>query len=260
LKGYIYSTFSNLKKKGFATSVYAFRSKFYGTYFDYQNNKKQLQGNRRPFYIWIIGNKDLLRKFNSKVNEIATFHPEKSLHFGFAEEPVTKYDIISQIERVGNWMKGSNGIENIVLNNGDYIQFCVGLNLKNLPDYAKDTAYIRKNLILELSGCEIGYKITDKLHADISHLKSQPQKILFEKESHLIIFKVKSMNLSTATLKATLPLKYDTWYTNWSCMEDRDILTAENKTFAFEYLILGVKEAYETSNKNYIDFLITLNK
>ena len=68
------------------------------------------------------------------------------------------------------------------------------------------------------------------------------------------------MNLSEAKIQVTLPLQYDTWYLDWSCPDDKDIANAENKTFAFEHLIKGVKEAYETKNKNYIDFSLTLNK
>ena len=68
------------------------------------------------------------------------------------------------------------------------------------------------------------------------------------------------MNLSKAQIEVNLPLQYDTWYQDWSSADDKDIKAQSGKTFAFEYLINGVKEAYETRNKNYLNFSIQLNK
>jgi hypothetical protein len=68
------------------------------------------------------------------------------------------------------------------------------------------------------------------------------------------------MDLKDAAIHLTLPVETDTWFTEWSSEDDKNILTSGNKTFALEYLIRGVKEAYDTQNKNYIDFSIHLSK
>lgn len=260
LKNSIYSTFADLKKKGLATSIYAFNSKFFGTYYNYQNGKIELKGNKRPFYLWVIADKEILGKFNAKLNDIPSFKPEKSLHFGLNEEPITKYDIIPQIERKGEWMKDKEGIKDIEMSKTEPLQFCVALNLENLPEYVKQISYLQQYLKIEKNGCEISFEVIDKTKTDKSKLKSQPQIKSFEVATHIIIFKINAMALSEAKINVSLPLHYDTWYIDWSCMDDKTLASIEGKTFALEHLINGVKEAYETKNKNYIDFSISLKK
>jgi len=260
LKNNIYSTFADLKKQGIATSIYAFNSKFYGTYYNYQNVKTELKGNKRPFYLWVIADHEILVKFNTKLNEIPTFKPEKSLHFGENEGPVNIYDIIPQIERKGTWMKCREGLTDIETSKTEPLQFCVALNLENLPVYAKDITYLQANLEIESDGCEVSFEVRDKSNVDKSKLKSQPQIKLFEAATHVIIFTVSTMALSDAKIIVTLPLHYDTWYLDWSCIDDKDLNKVEGKSFALENLITGVKDAYETKNKNYINFSLTLKK
>jgi len=261
LKNNIYSTFSDLKRKGFATSIYAFNSKFYDVYYDYQNTRtKKLKGNKRPFYILVFADKEILAKFNANLADITTFKPEKSLLFGLNEEPVMDYEIIPQIERIGKWMKSSKGIKDIEMEKNEPMQFCVSINLENMPEYTKDVVYLQKNLIIGAAGCKVGFEVKEKGKLDKSKLKSEPQIKLYDKATHAIIFKVNEMALSEAKINVSLPLHYDTWYLDWSCMDDKNLSLVEGKTFAFEHFIAGMKEAYETKNKNHIDFSITLNK
>lgn len=264
LKNSVFSTFSDLNKKGLATSVYAFRSKFYGKYFNYQNTPTDFtkDGISRPYYIWVIANKDLLKKFNSRLADISTFMPEKQLHFGLDEEPVTAYNIIPQIERKGEWNKNNHpqGLKDIEMGKSETVQFCLTTNLDSLPEYARNIKYLKENLKIETTGCETGFTVKTKAELDRSKLKSDPQIALVEGATHGIIFKLISMNLTEAKIHVTLPRNFDTWYEEWSCMDDKDCSATQNQTFALNYLITGVKEAYESKNKNYIDFTITLNK
>ncbi|HEY5408523.1 MAG TPA: hypothetical protein VIJ92_15625 [Ginsengibacter sp.] len=267
LKNDVYQTFYDLKAKGVATTVYAFTSKFYSNakkgiyYYDYQNNKKILNGEERPFYIWVIANKDLLVKFNSKINDISGFKPEKSLDFGLSEQPITKYDVATQSERIGdwNWSKNDSTIGDINVKKSAE-EFTIALDCKSLPLYAQDVNYIQTHLQLAQKGCEATFKVKDKQSIDKSKFKSNQQKELYEDASHFIVFTVNSMMLPTASIEVTLPKQYDTWYTQWSTMDDTKEDSLKNKTFAFEYLINGVKDAYETKNTNYIDCLIKLKQ
>jgi hypothetical protein len=261
LKDHIFSTFSDLKKEGFATSVYAFKSKFYGTYYDYQNTRTQLEGSERPFYLWVIGNKEVLGKFESGLGDISTFSPEEYLHFGMLEEPVTNYSIAPQIERKGKWSKGKTGsVSDINMKDNGPLQICALVNLESLPAYAQNVAYLQKNLQITTSGCDAKFEVKNKSAVDKSKLKNEKQLEAFEENTHAIMITVSAMPLTTASIHFTLPLKYDNWYSGWSTNDDKDILSQQGKTFALNFLIDGVKEAYETKNKNYIDFSINLNK
>jgi hypothetical protein len=267
LKNNIYSTFADLKKKGYAASIYLFNSKFYGTYYDYTNNIKAvgshvLNGNSRPFYIWVIADKAILSKFNNKLKDITTFNPAHTLHFGFTDEPVTSYNIISQAERKGSWMwdKSDQAIEDIDPPSDGPMQFCVAMDLAKLPSYAQDMKYLQDNLQVEAKGCNASFQVKDKRTIDRSKIKSKAQVESFENATHFIVFSIDSMNLPLVPLRVALPLKYDTWYIDRSTMDDRNLAAAGNKTFALEHLINGVREAYETRNNNFIDFTITLKK
>lgn len=259
LKGNIFSTFSDLKKNGYATSVYAFNSKFYGIYYDYQNGKHLLNGISRPFYVWVIGNKELLAQFDAQLANISAFKPEQSLHFGLSEVPVSDYAIIPQIEKVGKWAKEKNGIKDVKVSKNNPVQFCVALNLTNLPQYAKDINYLQSSLTLKAKGCDAAFTVKDKNQIDISKVKGSQINIV-EHASHFVIITINEMRLNDATINLALPLQYDTWYLDWSVNDDKSITSLGKKTFAFEHLVNGVKEAYETRNKSYIDISIALKK
>ncbi len=261
LKNNIYQSFYDLKKQGMATSVYAFTSKFYGTYYDYHNRPKNVAGESRPFYVWVMADKDLLAKFDAQLTDISSFRPEQSLHFGLTEEPVQDYTVLNQVEKEGRWKwnRGDKTIEDINTKEGTP-QFCVALNLANLPPYALTTDYLKEHLQLKAEGCEVELaKVQDKKAADQSKLKSIPEKKAFEEATHFLIFSVKALRVPNATVTVNLPLQYDDWYMNWSTMDDTGA-DMKNKTFALQYLIAGVRDAYETKNKNYIDFTVHLKQ
>ena len=262
LKTNVYQSFSDLKKKGMATSVYAFTSKFNGVYYDYHNRKKTLAGESRPFYVWVIADKELLSKFNTQLLEMISPQPQQSLHFGLTEEPVQQFNILSQVAKSGKWKwnKAAQSISDINTKEGEQ-QFCVALNLNNLPPYARTIEYLKQNLQIKGEGCDIVLAdVKDKETADQSKLKSIPEKKAFEEATQFLILKIKALRVPEATLNISLPLQYDNWYLNWSTMDDTKADAMKNKTFALQYLIAGVREAYETRNKSYIDFAIHLKQ
>ena len=261
LKNKINNTFNGLNKKGFGASVYAFRSGFFGTYYDYQNSKKVLNGEARPYYVWVIGNKNLLAKFDAQLANISSFKPEQELHFGLSDKPVKDYSIIPQIARKGDWMQNGdrNGIESVGDPKKAPVQFCLGLNLSSLPPYAQQLKYLNDNLKLEGQGCTVTFQAIEKKDADTKNLRSEPQKALLEKSTHLLLITITDMTLREAAISGSLPLRYDTWYASWSCDDDRDN-GCSGKTFALEALITGVREAYETKNNTFIAFTVNLKK
>ena len=263
LKNNIFTTFSELKKRGQGVSIYAFKSKFYGTYYDYQNVKTKLKGNYRPFYVWVIANKDILKTFDTELSNISTFKPEKSLTFGLIEHPVNNYKILTQVENHGEWEVDDDNdaaISKIEIPKNDSIKFCVALNLDNLPAYAQDDKYLQKNLHVVTSGCQTSFVVMPKPAINVNKLTGPSQPKIYENATNFLIFSVPAMNMRNAQIAVTLPLHYDTWYQDWSCLNDKNVLATQNKTFDFVYLINGVTEAYDSRNKNYIDFSIQLSK
>jgi hypothetical protein len=267
LKNNIYSTFADLRREDIATSIYAFQSKFTGTYYDYQNTHISLKGTLRPFYIWVIARKDILAIFDAKMKEISSFKPQQELHIGMIDSAVRQYHILPQLGRGGHWKKksspltsGDNGLQDIEVSKAEPVLFNAVLNLDGLPAYARDLSYLRMNLQLNSPGCQSTFTIKPKSEVNSDKVKSTDQRISFENATHVIEIRVNELRLPSTVLQLTLPLKYDTWYREWSCMDDKQVSQQGNQTFAFNYLIDGVKQAYETKNKNFINLTFYLNK
>jgi len=260
LKDDIYNTFSKLKKKYYGASVYGFTSGFFGTYYDYQNVKTRLRGESRPFYIWVIGDRDLLTQFNLALSEISTFKPSKSLHFGSSERPVVGYQIIPQLGKKGKWSKTPDGLEDIELVGKEPLQFFIGLDLAQLPAYAQNVSYLQKNIRISTAGSTVNYQFREKESFDKSKIKSQPQLKQFQNATHILMIEMNNLSMTETQLQVSLPMKYDTWYKEWSTMNDKSVGGRQDKTFALEHLIDGVLEAYDSRNKEFINFSINLTK
>lgn len=265
LKNNIYTTFMDLKNNRQAASLYAFSSQFFGTYYDYQNVKTKLTGTVRPFYVWIIAKNNILPIFDDKLIKIPNFKPEQSLHFGLMDNMVNQYHILTQLGMAGDWTliksdpeKGDIGIEEVSSKKNNPQEFYAAVDLSALPPYAQRLDYISKNLKLNRRGCSAEVVVSAKGNPD--KLKSKKQKMFFEQATHIIKIKVKNIQLDKASLQLTLPLQYDTWYQDWSTMNDKQVKTLGKKTFAFQYLVNGVMEAYNNNDKNFIDLKFQINQ
>jgi len=261
LKNSIFATFSDLKKNGLATSVYAFKSKFYGNYYDYHNVKTKLNGESRPFYIWVIAKGAILSQFDQKLADISSFKPEKNLHFGLIDNAIKDYAIIPQIERGGTWGKeNGKSLKDVEINKLEKLKVCLAVNLSSLPIYAREISYLNENLQVITTGCKAKVEVKKKEDLNTSKLNNNNQKLQVDAATHGFLLEVNQMDLDNGTVRLILPRKYDTWFKDWSSMDDKNIAGTTNKTFAFEYLVQGVIEAYDTKDKNYVDLQITLNK
>ena len=257
LKYGITNVFRNLKDKGYAASIFAFKSSFNGKYWNYQNGSFDLANAVRPYYIWAIGDRELLSQLNNEiVDNVSSFRYKEELNFGFSADIISDFEVLPSVERVGRWSKKSGVIGGV--KDGD--QICLLLDLKPLPSYARIPGYLEDNLELETKGAEVEVSFKEKADLDISKMKSDVQKNIFEKSSHALLLKINELRTSKGEVRIRLPLKKEDWYKEWSCMNDLPISECEERTFAFEYLIEGVKEAYTDKDVYFIDFTVQLNK
>lgn len=259
----IHATFSKLKKQDFAASIYAFKSGYSGSYYNYQNGKTTLAGTKRPYYIWVIARRPLLSMFDRELARSSHFKPEEQLHFGLGEETLQKGKIIPGIERgKGNeWRvdKDGKGIEEIGKSGA---KFCYAINTKNLPPYASTTAYLKDHLTLATKGCEATMQIIEKGEVDRKRITGKrAQEENFEEATQLLIINVSRMNTKDASLSISMPASANTWYQTWSCDDDLNLQRdCADRTFGLRYLIDGVKAAYNASGKNFIDISIPLSQ
>lgn len=258
----IYITFSRLKKqKDFGVSLYAFKSGFTGRYFNYQNTPIKLTNATRPYYVWIAGKKNLLRKFDATLKDFPTFRPEQELHFGLQDSAVTSGNIITQLNHVGDWTLSDDGkgINDIGKGNA---RFTIAVNLSQLPPYAQTIDYLKEHLQVKPEDCVLSsFEIKDKKDVDVTKIHSERQKELFSNATHIISIDLKQLNTKNARVFLLLPAAINGWYQEWSCDDDLNLKKdCTGKTFAFRYLVEGIKEAYEQTDKNYISITIPLKQ
>lgn len=261
LKAFVKQAFLKMKAHNVCATVYGFSSKFFGTYYNYQNGKMLLKGDvLRPYYIWVIGNKELVQQFNKQLIDIVAFAPELTVSFGMWDKPIDTYNLLFKTGHEGSWAYDNNHLKDVEIVKKKPAKFSIAVDFSGLPIYASDLAYLKANLKLGKSNLEA--KITDIRKADdIDISKAAPrEKTSLQNASNVISIEISDLYQPNGTVSLQLPLKYDESYKNWSIMDDKNVTTIGKKTFAFEHLVDGVREAYQNSNENYINILINIKK
>ena len=263
LKSNITQTFLDLQKKNdMCASLYVFNSTYNGKYYTYQNNYILLRGDvLRPYYLWVIGNRDLLLKFNSRLKQLQHFKPVYSMDFGLYASPANKYSILFSHEKKGSWSTTDyTTLKNVSATKNKPAVFAIALDLHHLPAYATDTGYLLKNLQSKSQGLAFSIlRVTSAAGIDRASLRNKEQKII-DTSTHVILIQITSIFNDEGNIELELPLKYDTLYKKFSTMDDRKKDSLAGKTFAFEHLVDGVRTAYEDLNQRFIHISIPVKK
>lgn len=262
LKATMTKSFLDLKQhKHMCAMVYGFNSNFVGNYYTYQNKVIPIKGDvSRPYYMWVIGNRELLSHFNSQLNEMESLQPyTMAMDFGLFSEPVKNGNVLFKYAKEGEWaIDGDNGLKGVSASTKKPCVFAMAADLSSLPEYAKDTIYLRKHLEKK-SGSNMDYTI-DKiiLTKNLEAGKLKPGEKV-GKGTHIFVFRINHLYQS-GEAGIHLPLQYDTSYRSLSIMDDSRVTDIAGKTFALQHLIDGVKAAYENNNQDYIDISIPIKK
>ncbi len=266
LEAGIRSTFADIRQKGFAVSVYAFESTFKGSYFTMNNTEDRQSykdgSQRRPFYVWAVGKKDLLAAFRKQIANDQAFQPLQSLHVGFDYKVINEYGVLAQmVQQRGDFkvekykkLYDIDGVEERPL------AFYVGINADNLPPYALKNLLNEKKI--KITGQGVGGKVL-KIETDLMPYNPVPADIAAMKNyTHFIKVQIDKMIPEKATLQIQLPFEANEWYKACSTLDDTAPEKTKGKTFAFANLVNGVQEAYQEqkSFENFIDIKIDLEK
>lgn len=257
LKSSITRTFLDLKRKNIAASIYGFSSSFNGTYYDFQNNKLRIAGNvKRPYYIWVLGNRDLLMDFNRQLQEQNILQQSTfCIDFGLLTKPVDSYYILFNFERQGDWETDYSKLTEVSVFAKKPARFAIALDLGALPLYAQDTAYLRQTLKIKGENI-LAQVVSVNAIKDIDREKLKPkERNAITGYTHVCILEITEAHKS-GNLDLVLPLSYDTAYKRISIMDDRNVEDIEGKTFALEHLIDGVRIAYQDNSQNFIQLSI----
>jgi len=253
----------HVKENDISFALYAFKSNFNGVYYDYQNVKINGRFSARPYYIWVTGKKEYLKELASYMESLETFknHLKEKIYFNLDEYTSNDYRIIKKPGKSGYRLSANK--KDILEVENDSIIFYVALNLQCLPERLKTKSFLMDNLEIK------AMKHKDKSNIEITdvydynslmmkeRIKNPKQLLICEQATHFLKIKVKDI-LSEETINITLPGDIPNWYKDWSTMNDKNINSSFDKTFAFEWFVNGIKEAY--SSKDYINISININK
>ena len=260
LKNNVYDQFASFSKQGIGATVLAYVSPFNGTYYTYQNQKQKLAGESRPFYVWVIGKQSLVSPFVQQLMDRLPAVPTKRLDFG-AAGALNRYDLLFALNKKGDWRADHNNVTNITMGRKSQpVEFAVALNLSALPDYAQAESYLKTNLAATADNGSVKLVNVQKKDAVKTDRMSDREQKLLQPNTHVLTFRVDNLFADAATLNLKLPVRFDTWYTTWSTMDDRTEAGRTNKTFALEHLMTGVREAYQTGGNEFANLTIKLTK
>lgn len=266
LKPYIKEEVAKLKKRDMAILVYAFTSNFNGKYFNYRNVVTDCNGCQRPYYMWVIGKTSLITILQERIEKM-NFNPKAEMAFGMVSEPITENQIISFTERGKKRPyrlddKKPEEVTNIDVKLKETFKFYSAIDLSSFPLKYQDEEFLKRNLQIETQNrINIDIISIEKSDTFLPSLNNQKEKkkILDKDYTHFILFEAKELVENTVISIQLEESRSTDWTKNWSTDDDLDVTQSENKTFAFSYLMDGVKEAYqlaETQKKYLVDYKI----
>lgn len=263
LRNNIFKTFGSIKNKGFAVEVFGMKSSFHGKYYNYKNevleNKKDGFADR-PYYIWVIGHKNLLPKFDELVSSLSQFNPDLSLDFGKAREPITNFSIPYNKHLTPQKAKVKNHeISGFKIPANGPSTFAIVADLSRLPLYAQSVDFLKSNLTFE--GAEGKFKVIDVREKQEINSTDLADKQVYKKP-HIIIIAVNELVKSESNLIVKLPNNENKIYLDWSTMDDLTMDKVGHTTFGFQHFIEGVADAFGGSKQksDLLKYSITLKK
>lgn len=203
--------------------IFRLESTFNGRYY-YSTGSESLNDVKRPYYMWIIGNKNILAYLNRQVPpSIEIKHGIKN-YFAFSTNGVVPFEITNTwgIAKDNHCLPTKN-------RDGDY-EFLIKANLQstlqgtdvltNASNYNTITSGIMINGVTELSGSSSSMY------------------------SHIISVIITNTSKSFAERISLKPLSVPAWLEEVNDDSGRDVRKNIDKTTGVKYLIQGVADAY----------------
>jgi hypothetical protein len=250
-----------LRSSQLATICLKLNSNFNGVYYDMKNAKTNLNINDRPYYIWLMGPRNLLEDF------YATLKPEADLDgyrnsfilFPAAGGKEPYFTVLKETEKRGSFKTDRasrdfvHAIDDIGYDDG-LLQFTVALDLSKVP---VDTSYLFDKNNYKLPD---GFKLTDIKKLTRNNV-SKRDWVSVEKTgtTHLLTIQIPK-EFTLQNLKLELLRQIPAWVGQTHCSDDADIRNLASKTFGLKHLVEGVNEAYKKHDPaNQAFFTVTVN-
>lgn len=264
-----------LKEKNIGFLVLVFNSKFTGTYYNYKNQRINLNNVDRPYYIWVLGEPEVLKSFTGKykVDQLKGFQKQLLILPGDVLSPFStilkKTGAKGRFNLKNRQSQVITSIEDIEYDNRGkkkVFRFTIAIDVGEVP---VDEEYLKniKNWKIESSAEDVFGIVRIKEYSSKEISPLDKKYIEGKNVTHLITLETNQVSPGRQELNLALLKHLPSWVKEkYSTNDDTNMSsTSENlsKTFGFEDLIKGVWEEYTTlgqSEEYYLNVTYSLER
>ena len=218
------------KDKNFAVCVYKFESQFEGKYFD-KNDKPSVIKEKRPFYVWLLGNKFMIKKLKKEIPDSRFGDKLKNM---LIFEPMNQ-NIDYKLSNKSNYMmlNGNKELTNFIKDGEGKYSFFVKVDVSKLlqgKSYFEDkSSYVHNKTI------------------DIDRIKYSDGVLQLKLVANM-------------PNPAEYSIKFESSLPQWVNESNDNVgeRALMGKTYGFKYLIDGVYEAFTYKSKMYSEIKISV--
>lgn len=206
-----------------AVQVLQLSSGFTGKYYSYNNAKKWLDHEMRPYYVWLMGEDSVVKALSARIDwkKLKNYHGSCFVSAAnHVDEPF--YSVMAETDRVGKFestdrnQREIKSIESLEFENGK-LQFSVAIDLSKL-NIDSTYWYDKSNYVLSE-----GYTLVDIKPVRRSALKPRDYQIIGKTSAtHLFVISTQS-NATPSDLDLMLYARLPAWIDSCSTTDDRDI-------------------------------------
>ncbi|GAB2849924.1 hypothetical protein [Hymenobacter ruber] len=246
LPNLIRTSIAPVSQQQLAVAVFGETSHFYGSYFPAVKTpvqKRTLNGEKVPYYVWVIGPPAQVARYAAEVFRNA---PAQQAFFGLKTKTPAFAPLLTKL--TDPKLKSSGGTvyaENngLTLNpSDDPVDFSVGLDLKELPAAWQNSAFLAQHLQVRLPNGQASLLPNSVRPLTDEEQSGQP---VLAPYTHVVRLRVSKLAAPTATLTVSLPApETPDWVAAWSTTNDN---TPAPRTFGLDQILTGVRQSYPTT-------------
>ena len=246
LPNLIRTAIAPVSRQQLAVAVFGETSHFYGSYFPAVKTpvqKRTLNGEKVPYYVWVIGPPAQVARFAAEVFRNA---PAQQAFFGLKTSRPAFAPLLTKL--TDPKLKSSGGTvyaENngLTLNpSDDPVDFSLGLDLKELPAAWQNPAFLAQHLLVRLPNGQASLLPNSVRSLTDEEQSGQP---VLAPYTHVVRLRVSKLASPTATLTLALPApETPDWVAAWATTNDN---TPAPRTFGLDQILAGVRQSYPTT-------------
>lgn len=245
LPNLIRTSIAPVSQQQLAVAVFGEASKFYGTYHPAVKTpvvKRTLQGEKVPYYVWVIGPPALVARY---VAEVFRNAPAQQAYYGLKLPTPAFAPLLTKLTDPklkpsgGTVFAEGSGLSVDV--SDDPVDFTLGLNLATLPAAMQQPAFLAQSLQVRLPNGQASLLPNSVRKLSEDEQAGQPALAPY---THVLRLRVSQLAAKEATLSlALLAPETPGWVSSWSTSNDN---TPAPRTFGLDQILSGLRLSYPT--------------